>query len=274
MKIILAPTDFSENAKNAINYATELAKLTKAKLILFHAFHIPTVPADALVIMPLDDIQKDAIKALNKIKKSILLKNGNELNIVCTAKLGFAVDEINETVKKENVDLVVMGVRGAGYLSEKLIGSVTTTLIRKATCPVLAINAEVKFKTIKKIVLACDYHKIDNESILDPIKEFASLFKSHLYILNVSSEGELVSPTNKTVSGTQLIHSLKDLNPSFEFVENEDIVEGINEFANDHNADLIVMIPRKHTLLENIFKERNTKRIAFHTHIPILAIHE
>lgn len=274
MKTILVPTDFSDSAKNALNYATELAKLTKAKLVLFHAFHIPTVPSDVPFVLPIDDIKKDTLIALNKLKKDLIIKNGKELNIECKTSLGFAVDEINGLVTEEKIDLIVMGVRGAGYLSEKLIGSVTTTLIRKAKCPVLAINDKVKFKAIKKIVIASDYQKIDDKSIMNPIKEFVKLFKSHIYILNVSREKELISATKKTTGGAQLANLFEGLSHSFNFVENEDIVEGINEFVNEHNIDLIVMVPRKHTLFENIFKERNTKRMAFHTHIPILALHE
>lgn len=273
MKTILVPTDFSDRAKNAINYAAELAKLTKAKLILFHAFHIPAVPSEVPFVLPLNEIEKDTLKVLTKIKKNIIFNHGSELNIVCITKLGFAVDEINEITKDENVDLIVMGVRGAGYLTEKLIGSVTTTLIRKAKRPVLAINDKVTFKSIKKIVLASDYQNIDAKS-MEFLKEFIKLFKSQLHILNVSSEGELISPARKIVGGTRLVQSFEGLNHSFDFVENEDIVEGINEFVDVHNADLIVMTPRKHTFFENIFKERNTKRMAFHTHIPLLALPE
>lgn len=273
MKTILVPTDFSDSANNAINYAAELAKLTKAKLILFHAFHIPAVPSDVPFIMPLEEFEKDNLNALIKIKNNLLKNQGSELNIECKTKLGFAVDEINEIVKEENIDLIVMGVRGAGYLGEKLIGSVTTTLIRKAKRPVLAINDKVVFKNIKKIVLACDYENIDAKS-MEPLKELIKIFDSQLYILNVSSEGELISPIKKTVGGTQLVHSFEGLNHSFDFVENEDITEGINEFVKKNDADLIVMIPRKHTLFENIFQERNTKRMAFHTHIPLLALPE
>lgn len=274
MKTILVPTDFSDNANNAINYAVEIAQLSKSKLILFHAFHIPTVPSDVPFVMPLDEIEKDSLEGLKKIKDKILKSHGKELKIECETKLGFAVDEINDTIKEKKIDLVVMGMRGAGYLSEKLIGSITTTLIRKANCPVLAINENVKFKNIKKIVLAYDYEKINNKSILDPLKEFVKLFTSHLYVLNVTRELQVVSASKKTISGSQLEHSLEGLNHSFNFIENGNIADGINEFVDENNVDMIVMIPRKHTLLETILQERNTKRMAFHTHIPLLALHE
>lgn len=273
MKTILVPTDFSESAKNAINYAAELAKLSKAKLILFHAFHIPAVPTDVPYVMPIGEIEKDNLEKLKKIKKNILHKYNDELNIDCETKFGFAVDEINEMIKGKKIDLVVMGMHGGGYLSEKLIGSITTSLIRKAKCPVLAINENVKFKKIKKIVLASDYSKIQNKSIMDPLKEFVNLFKSQLFILNVAPELEEVSSGRKTVGGTTLKNSLESVNHSFHFIRNENIVDGINEFADENKADLIVMIPHKHSFLETIFEERNTKRMAFHTHIPLLALH-
>ncbi len=274
MKTILVPTDFSDNAHNAIDYAVEIAKASNAKIILFHAFHVPTVPADVPFIMPLDELEKDSLEGLEKIKKNILLNQANELDIVCETKLGFAVDEINGMIEEKSIDLVILGMRGAGYLSEKLIGSITTTLMRKAKCPVLAINENVKFKSIKNIVLACDYQKIENENVLNPLKEFVKLFNSHIYILNVTRELETAYSTGKTEEDTQLENYLEGFDHSFKVVENEDIIDGINEFVNSNEVDMIAMITHKHTLLETIFQERNTKRMAFHTQVPILALHQ
>jgi len=274
MKTILVPTDFSDNAMNAINYSAEIALFTKAKIILFHAFHIPTIPSDVPYVMPFDEIEKDALNALTKTKENIIHKYGKGLAIDCKATMGFAVDEINEMIHKLKIDLVIMGMNGGGYLSEKIVGSITTSLIRKAKCPVIAIGEHVKFKSIKKIVLACDYKKIDDISILEPLKEFIKLFKSHLYILNVNSEPGSMSSSEKSLGGAQLEHSFKELDHSFNFIENENIVDGINQFVDANNVDMIVMIPRKHTWIENLFQERNTKHMAFHSHIPLLALHE
>jgi len=274
MKKILAPTDFSDNAGNAINYAAQIAKLSKAELILFHAYQVPAIPSDVPFVMPIDEIEKDALNGLMKIKKKILAKYGEELKITCETKFGLPVDEINTIVKEKKIDLVVMGVRGAGFLSEKLIGSLTTSLIRKGKCPVLAINEKVKFRSIKKIVLAYDYQKIAYKTILEPLKDFVKLFKSHVYLLNVMPELEIASPTRKKVAGNQIEHALEEFSHSFKFLENNDIVDGINEFVDENNIDMIVMIPRKHSLLESVFQGSNTKRMAFHSHIPLLALHE
>ncbi len=274
MKTILVPTDFSEIAKNVINYAVEIAKLTKAKIILFHAFHIPTLPTDVPYVMPLDETEKDNLAKLKKIKKSILGKKGNSLTVECETKLGFAVDEINKMIQEKKVDLVVMGMRGGGYLSEKLIGSITTSLIRKAKCPVLAINENISFKNIKKIVLACDYQKLNNKTILEPLKEFITLFNSHVYILNVIQKLKTISPSQKIIDSKPFKHALEKFKHSFHFSVNKNIVDGINEFVDENKGDMMVFLPHKHSFFETIFQERNTKRMAFHTHIPLLALHE
>jgi len=270
MKTILVPTDFSESAKNAINYAAEIARLTNANLILFHAFHLPTIPSETPYVIPLDGIEKAHLSKLKNIKKSLLHKFNNEINIECETKLGFAIEEINNTIQEKKIDLVVIGMHGGGYLSEKLIGSITTALLRKANCPVLTINENIEFKAIKKIVLACDYEKIISTSILEPLKEFIKLFKSHVYILNITQE----SPSNRIISGEPFKHALDNFKHSFHFSKNESIVDGINEFVEENKVELIVMLPHKHTFFETIFHERNTKRMAFHTHLPLLALHE
>lgn len=273
MKTILVPTDFSDNARNAVNYAVEIAKLTKAKLILFHAFHIPITNSDIPVgVIPIEAIEKENINRLKNIMKEIQSKNNEALNIECICKMGFAVDEITEMVKTKNIDLVVMSIRGANYLSEILMGSITTALIRNGCCPVVVINQNVKFKNIKKIVFASDYHEISDESIMKPLKEFVELFKSHVYVFNVVREMKAISFTGKAGAGNLLEHSLEGTDHTFHFAEQEDVIESINTFAANKKADMIVMIPHKHSFLENIFYESNTKRMAFHTHIPLLAL--
>lgn len=276
MKTILVPTDFSKVATNAIDYAIEIAKLTNAKLILFHVYYVPVVASEVPVIMPsLNDIEKDCMESLKKIQTKIRLHHGCEFKIECVCKCGFAVDEINLFAKENNINLIVMGMQGVGYLTERIIGSITTLLLRKSQCAVLAIDKNVKFKTIKKIVLACDYMETENKTTLNFLKEIVSLFKSHVYVLNVVNELIGVNSISESVTEhITLENSLSNVEHSFHYLQNENVVDGINTFISERNMDMVVMIPRKHSILRNIFQEPNTKRMAFHTNIPLLAIHE
>jgi nucleotide-binding universal stress UspA family protein len=168
-----------------------------------------------------------------------------------------------------------MGMHGAGYLSEKFIGSVTTALIRKVKRPVLAISSDVKFKPIKNIALACDYKEITNKSILEPLKEFAAIFNAHISVVNVVREtAELIPDTEQAIAGVKLDHSLEGTEHSFHYTQHEDVVAGINQFVTENNSDMIVMIPRMHSVIRNLFMEPQTKKMAFHAHVPLLSLHE
>ncbi|HWY11308.1 MAG TPA: universal stress protein [Bacteroidia bacterium] len=275
MKVILVPTDFSKTATNAINYAVEIAKLIRAKLILFHAFHVPVVATEVPIALPsLNELEKDCMEGLKKIQTSIQLNQGVALSIECVCKCGFAVDEINLYTKENKVDLIVMGMQGGGFITEKIIGSITTALLRESKCAVLAIDQKVRFRTPKKIVLACDYMETDNQTVLAPLKEMVNLFKSHVYVLNVIHELECVPSIPKAVSEfINLEDSLGDVDHSLHYLREESIVDGINDFVSERKMDMVVMIPRKHSFLKRVFQEPNTKRMAFHTNVPLLALH-
>ena len=274
MKTILVPTDFSEISKNAVDYAIEMAKVMPARIMLIHAYHVPVVTVDATIIVPaMYEIKDAGINSLQKMKNELLSKHGKIVVDYCCVE-GFAVDEINNYTKTNHVDLVVIGMHGAGYLTEKLIGSVTTSLLRESNSPVLAIDQKVKFKAPKKIVLACDYKQI-NKSALESLKTIAMLFDSHIYILNVAPEKELVLNTiESAVCGLSLDHSFEKIDHSFHYTNNENVVDGINEYVDSQQMDMVVMVPRKYSLLKSFFYEPNTKKIAFHTHVPVLALHE
>jgi len=275
MKTILVPTDFSKASDNAIEYAVEIAKATHAGLILFHAYRVPIIATEAVVVIPATgDIEQYALHNLKETKRKIQLQHRIGLEIECICKCGFAVEEINFYTNEHAIDFIVMGMHGAGYLTEKLIGSVTTSLIRDSNCPVMAIDQHVKFRTIKKIVLACDYKKI-RKPLLWTLKDIAQLFDSHIYILNIMNEAELVLNDSQSAScGSALEHAFSRVEHSFHYKTNEDVVDGINEYVINEQMDMVVMIPRKHSGLETLFHEPNTKRMAFHTHVPVLALHE
>jgi nucleotide-binding universal stress UspA family protein len=276
MKTILAPTDFSKQANNSVTYAAEVATLTKSKLILLHVYGLPIIQSDVQVVMPAwPDMEKDCMDSLVKRKRILQRKYGTDLEIECICKMGYSVDEIlNQSISEKSVDLVIMGMQGAGYLSEKLIGSVTTSLIKKSKCPVLVINEKVKFKSLKKIVLAFDYEKRLNKTVLNPLKEFVKLFKSQVLVLQVVNETQKMPSIKNAVAGIGTEHVLEEIKHSYHFIKNDDVINGINKFAANKKADMIVIIPRKHKFLSSIFRETNTKKMAFHTSIPLLALHE
>ncbi|HUP13511.1 MAG TPA: universal stress protein, partial [Niastella sp.] len=60
----------------------------------------------------------------------------------------------------------------------------------------------------------------------------------------------------------------------FYFIRQYDFFDAISQFADDKNIDLIVIVPRDRSFLSGLFKTSHTKKLAYHSHIPIVAIHE
>jgi nucleotide-binding universal stress UspA family protein len=274
MKTILVPTDFSKASINAIDYAMEIAKLLKAKLILYHVYHIPVMATEITSMETEEEIEKLSILNLKKLKEKILLKHGKEISISFKTNNGNVEDRINLFTKNNDVDLIVMGIKGGGFLKEKIIGSITTSVLRKAICPVIAVDQKVKFKSIKKIVFACDYANENNAKILKPLKEIANLFDAHIYVLKISGQYEICpSAEELELKFKDMKKSLKDFEHTYHCAYNVNVVEGINKFVVAKKIDMVVMIPQRYTLIDYIFHTPETKKMAFHSKVPLLALH-
>ncbi len=275
MKTLLLPVDFSQASDNATRYAVELSKFMRARLVLLHVFYIPVVAADAAIVVPASgDMEKYAMQRLKEIREVILQQKDYIPDVECVCVSGFAVEEIGRYAGTCKADLIVMGMQGAGALAEKFIGSVTTSVLRTSSCPVMVIDREVSFKPLEKIVLACDYKRIP-KSRLWPLKDLARLFDAHVFILHVVDEAlrEEID-LDVALQDLQIDDSFRQLDYSLHFVTARDVVEGINKYVDRMGIDLVVMIPRKTSLLERLFTEPDTKRMAFHTHVPLLTLHE
>jgi nucleotide-binding universal stress UspA family protein len=272
MKTILVPTDFSDASRNASEYAVAYAKQFGYKLLLCHVYHLPviSVPEEPLLVLENPKVyHRSHLQSLQE--EAAFLSKNNEVEIDCKAIEGFAVDEILALEQERYPELIIMGMGTEGGLSELIIGSIATDIIRKSKTPVLLVPEKASFRKIDKITLAYDY-KIDQDvQILEPLKELVKESAAKLFILNVGKK-DPEQDAIKAIAGIKIEKYFSDIAFTTHFTENDDFSAGINEFIESENIDLIVMIPHKHNFLERLFKESHTKKIAFHTHIPLLTL--
>lgn len=139
---ILFPTDFSEPAREAQQYAIALADQFNAGLHLLHVVAPITAYPDTASpwFNPETEINLQ-IDAANKrlaveLDSQWAEKNGATHSTV----MGFAVDEILKYAAEHEIDLIVVGTHGQTGLSRLLIGSVSEKLVRMANCPVLTVH--------------------------------------------------------------------------------------------------------------------------------------
>lgn len=143
LKRILAPTDFSEHSRNALRYAAAFAERFGAEIILLHVFQDLAVSGPEAVavgppiVAPIEQFLESARHSLKRLIEECHLE---QLAIRAEVRPGMPFDEIITLATEEDVDLIVMGTHGRGWLAHVLLGSVTEKVVRKAPCPVLTVR--------------------------------------------------------------------------------------------------------------------------------------
>ena len=100
------------------------------------------------------------------------------------------------------------------------------------------------------------------------------MFDSQIQIVHVSKEKETADFIKNTEAGKHLDHFFTDIQHSFHNITEEDVTEGIEKFIKRNKIDMIITIPRVHSVWNTLLQEPQTKRMAFHIQTPILALHE
>ena len=186
MKKILVPTDFSPGAWRAALYAADLALAANASLILFHAYELNSIVSAPSIIYMMNEVTRGKeFEHLRIWSDRLREAAGNDLRVFYYCTHGRAAEEIPEAVLQNDPDLVVLGLRGAGRISHKLFGSVTTALMRHLSRPVLAVPDHATFHTPRKIVFATDYESMSRPQDLALLSELVQLFGARLALLHI-----------------------------------------------------------------------------------------
>ncbi|HRF16718.1 MAG TPA: universal stress protein [Chitinophagaceae bacterium] len=275
MKTIIIPTDFSPTATNAMHYGIDMAKAIHASVILLHVYQVPVSYTDTpIVLVSVEELRKEAEQKLEKLHKEVEHLTSGSIKIYTEARLGNIADEIENLCEKVKPFAVVMGSKGSTGIEKILFGSTTLTAIRHLTWPVICVPpGKVYGNGIKKIGFACDFRNIVETTPANAIKTFVKEFGAELHILNVDYHNKQFKP--ETPEQSALLHTmLEEVNPLYDFIEHRDIEDGLNEFAEKNNLDLLITIPKKHKLLDGLFKPSSTKQLVVQSHIPVMCIHE
>jgi nucleotide-binding universal stress UspA family protein len=274
MKTIIVPTDFSTAAENALHYAVNMAKDIGASLTLVHVYQIPVSMSDVpVIVVSVEELKRSAETKIGELKQAVEHITSGTLKVYSEARLGNIVDELEDLCKQVKPFAIVMGSKGSSAVDRILFGSTTLTVIRDFSWPVIVIPPGSIYKKIRKIGFACDFNQVIETTPTPFIIEIVKTFNADLHVLNVDYEHRLFK--RGSADESVLLHEmLSDLNPSYHFIEHENVEAGINEFAETHNLDLLITIPKKHKLLEGLFRKSHTKKLVFESHVPIMCVHE
>lgn len=272
-KTILVPTDFSKNSLNAVEYASAIAKKEKAKIILLNAYHY--IPPSSDIPLPSDIIHSMHIDSLEKLSAlcSEIVKS-KKIKCEFLSKFDLAVNAIIETSKEKKSDLIIMGTKGASGIREVLMGSNTASVIEKSKCPLIAVPEKAGYTGINNIMYASDYHESDIDA-LKKLVELARFFKSRIIVLHASDEefNRFSEEEYLKIFKNRVQRKIRYNRISYKLAFGKLLKKVLQKEIEESNPDLIAMSTRHRNLFEKLFGTSVTRKMAFHSEIPLMAFH-
>lgn len=280
MKNILLLTDFSNNAWNAIFAALKMHEHMVCNFWLLNTYepsfaNILGAKSKERLGVIYDSLAKNSSIELDKILQYLEINHTNKNHTFEKRSVSNdIVNAVKEICNEKDIDLIVMGTKGATGAKEIFMGSNTVELIKMIdNCPIFAVPSKHDFKDLSKILLPTEFTRSYTKHELNPLIELATSWKSEILIIHIAQEFLLNEEqlANKKV----LIKRLGKVEHSFHNVEMQaNVADSISTFAKESRADIIVLINYKHTFIEKLTREAVVKKVGFHTQIPLLVLPE
>ena len=270
MKTIVLPTDFSENARNAARYAMELYRSEEVRFVLFYAYGLPARPTEIMMTSVREKLDDAAMEDLTQ-ELETLLEDAPVTNdsFELKTEFGDVDDALLGYSSQTSPYLIVMGTQGARGIKEVLVGSNTASVISKSKVPVLCIPSDARFDPVSHIMVALDPDSTVELAKLDALRAFAERHKVKLTFLSLQNEG--VDPLNFRQKD-EIKAFFSNTPVTFTMMKHNNIEEGIERFIELHKPDWLVTLPGKSTFFDRLFQRSMTRKLALHTHLPLLVI--
>ena len=277
---ILLPTDFSANASQAINYALGLYKDEPCLFYLFNVFYINSNNIESLINMEpgsemYETAKQNSESELEKLMNTYAFgKNGNpEHSFQTISTFNNPLEAIKAIVEEKDIELIVMGTRGATNSDSKIYGSTAIDVMEKIrNCPVIVVPQLSKLQLPKEIVFPTSYKTHFKKRELNYLIDIARLCNASIKVLHISSEDKL----NETQRNSKklLEEYFDDIEHSFHVLSHMSITSAINCFVESRESDMVAFINKKHTFFGSILSQPLVKGIAYDSKVPILVMHD
>jgi len=281
MKRIILPTDFSEQAGNAMDLACQIAQKTSSELVVIHVLDYTglfdfSAGSSAYpfignpVGMDMDQKFLDLLyaNAEEKCQSFIQQYGTKDVKITPKVKVGSAYQYISDEINEQKTDLVIMGSKGISGVEEVLLGSNTEKVVRHAKCPVLTVKSKVNLKDIKDIVFATSFREQDSHVAQEMVK-LQEVFDATLHLLRVNTPSDFETTRSIMAKADAFVKDNKLKNYTIT-VYNEKVEEdGIIFFAQDINAGLIALATHGYTGLIHLINGSIAEDVVNHAKRPV-----
>jgi nucleotide-binding universal stress UspA family protein len=266
---IIAATNFSDTATNAVKYAAGLAKATGAKLILFNSFSLSIHSANSRISA--QGMQKELETAawkLSSLGKDLAGLFHIEVESFCN--YSFLEDQLLNLIKETKAGLVVMGMAERS-LEQELLGNKTTSVIRNLNIPVLAVPQNALFEGAKKILFASDNLNLSAIQKFEWLMEIAETLQSEIEFFNVDQKVDKLAVEQGILNHADK-ESFKKVRFIYKNVRSNAVVDEIKLEIKNYDADILVMVPQKYGFWDSLVHISKTRIMAAGLDIPLLSL--
>lgn len=281
MKHILLPTDFSQNALNAIRYAVYIFEREPCTFYVLNAYQVSPSGLSSKINKERDTrlyeiTKKESERSLRELMEQLNTIGNNPVHIFESLSVSDSLrNAMGRTVLKKHIDYIFMGTKGSSSIKEIFMGSNTVDAIEHlGACPIIAVPKEYSFDLPDEIAFATDFRHFYENKELFPLIELAKLWNSTIEVVYID-EGKELSADQKAAKEL-LKNKLKDVQTRFlKIAPSSSIASVVKKIGQKNiNIGIIAMIKREHGYFQKLIREPIIKKVAYKTEIPFLVLPE
>lgn len=276
MKRIIVPTDFSDCAGRALNYAVYLSKKSGAEIILVHVCDLLEDGGISLkkIIREYNEAKiMELSAALEALKKSV-----EKHKVVIRTKLyhGKVVSSILDAAKENHADLIVLGTLGATGLKALFFGTKAAAVINESKLPVITVPYDYKKPALKEILIAIDDAR-QSAGIFEPVFSLRKLALARVSTIVFTEEISNLGVKARNARAVNQVKKRLEAQFGYEILRSvnlhgKDFHRSIQHFMEKNKTDLLVMVTKRRTFMEKLIRGSMTRRMAYKINIPLLTL--
>lgn len=270
MKTILVPTDFSENAFVAAEYACALANAAGQRVQLLHVYIAlySGYGEEGNSVKQIKWAETESAEAMKELVAS-LTGQFPSVDIEGECVKGFMIDVVTDKLKKEDISVVVMGTKGATDITESILGSTTYEVIKKSPVPVLVVPVDTPDFSFQHIgfFTAYDDHELD---ALFAFQQAINL-KPQLAMIHFFKKDEKAPEKELSRWQRKVAEAYPDWDVSYKTVPVEKVdINAVTQTSKSAHLDLLMFARPHKSFFQKIFEPSLTKAVANYPTIPSL----
>ncbi|TRX71731.1 universal stress protein [Carboxylicivirga sp. M1479] len=269
---IFVPINFSDYSINALRYAINLGKKVPSSITLLSCCDV----------LQEKDQESDLAKTENRLKEFVAstiqkyTSASDSINFIYRVECGYPEDVIVEIGNIDDPDVIIMGTLSKGETIKELLGSVTSDVIKNAKVPVLAVPAasQVDTEKISHVLFVTDFGERDYRSLHKLIR-LITPFQTKIFATHFkASQPDKWDKKRMEEMRLYCAQTYRNYHINFDIISGEDFVSDLDAFIELNSIDLIAMTRHKRTMISNFLHPSITRKMLFHTDIPLLVFHE